>query len=268
MLKKHPIHLVGLDLDGTLLNQKFELTPSVIKAFKRATQANLTMVVITGRDKLSALPFLKQLGAEQTAITSGGGQVWLHGELISHNSFTLQQARDILAIGLQNEAGMYVDQPQQTWRYGSRYYTDLYGYLSNSIEIKYGDDLLNPLPFKVSLIQEPSVLGGIRSCLTGIYPEFTITSPFHQVLDVNPEGCNKGAALVKLASLLNISLNQTAVVGDSENDLSMFSVAGLTYAMGNAVDMLRDCADYIAPTNNEDGVAWVLEELMERILER
>jgi Cof subfamily protein (haloacid dehalogenase superfamily) len=268
MTYKQPIRMAALDLDGTLLNDQLELTPVVVHAFNRAVQAKLVVVVITGRDKLSALTFLKQLGSEHTVITSGGAQVWLNDELISHTSFTLQETRDILAIGLQYEAGMYVDQPQQTWRYGSRYYTDLYGHLSDSIEIDCGDKLLDPPPFKISLIQESSVLKSIRAQLTARYPSFTITFPFHQVLDVNPEGGNKGAALTCLASLLGISLSQIAVVGDSENDLSMFAVAGLTYAMGNAVDSLRTCADWIAPTNDEDGVAWVLGEIMKRNGER
>jgi len=119
MGEKQSIRLAGLDLDGTLLNEKFELTPAVIQAFNDAVRARLYVVVITGRDKLSALPFLQQLGAEQTGVTSGGAQVWLNGELISQAGFTLQQARAILALGLQHGAGMYVDQPHRTWRYGA-----------------------------------------------------------------------------------------------------------------------------------------------------
>jgi Cof subfamily protein (haloacid dehalogenase superfamily) len=268
MENKQPIRLVGLDLDGTLLNEKFELSPGVVQAFSSAVRAGLQVVVITGRDKQSALPFLRQLSAEQTVISSGGAQVWLKGELISQVSFTLQQTRDILTLGLQHGAGMYVDQPQQTWRYGSRYYTDLFGHVSDSIAIDNGNELLAPLPFKISLIQETPVLGLIRDQLAVLYPGIPITSPFSQVLDVNPEGGNKGAALSRLADLLGISLSEVAVAGDSENDLSMFAVAGLTYAMGNAVDALRACADWIAPTNDEDGVVWVLRNLMERNWER
>jgi Cof subfamily protein (haloacid dehalogenase superfamily) len=268
MSEKQLIRLAGLDLDGTLLNERYELTPAVIQAFSCAVQAKLQVVVITGRDRLSAMPFLKQLGAEQTAITSGGAQIWLNGDLVSQASFTSQQIRDILAVGLQHEAGMFVDQPQQTWRYGARYYTNLYGHVSDSIDIENGEALLDPLPFKVSLIQEPPVLSLIRTRLTEMHPGFTITSPFSQVLDVNPEGGNKGAALTRLASLLDIALSQTAVAGDSENDLSMFAIAGLTYAMGNATEALRACADHVAPANDEEGVVWALSNIMERNREK
>jgi len=261
---KQTICLVGLDLDGTLLNEKFLLTPTVVQAFRQASQANLQVVVITGRDRLSALPFLQQLGAEKTVITSGGARVWLNGDLISQVNFTPQQTRDIIGVGLQYKAGMFVDQPHQTLRYGASYYTNLYRHVCDSVEINGYDELLSPPPLKVSLIQEPPVLKTIRAHLTEIYPSFTLSSPFSQVLDVNPDGINKGMALTRLADSLGISLSQTAVAGDSENDLSMFTIAGISYAMGNAADSLRACADFIAPTNEEDGAAWVLGEIMQR----
>jgi hydroxymethylpyrimidine pyrophosphatase-like HAD family hydrolase len=68
--------------------------------------------------------------------------------------------------------------------------------------------------------------------------------------------------------LLDIALSQTAVAGDSENDLSMFAIAGLTYAMGNATEALRACADHVAPANDEEGVVWALSNIMERNREK
>jgi len=148
----------------------------------------------------------------------------------------------------------------------ARYYTELYGHLSDSVEIEHADELLDPLPFKISLIQEPPVLALMRAQLKAMYPGFTITSPYSQVLDVNPKGGDKGAALTRLAASLGIALSHTAVAGDSENDLSMFAAAGVTYAMGNAVDALRAHADFIAPSNSENGAAWVLQDIVERNL--
>ena len=263
MISKKPIRLVGLDLDGTLLNEQNKLTPDVVQAFSRVRQSNLDVVVITGRDKLSALPFLQQLKAERTVITSGGAQIWLNGELISQTCFTHKQVSDILTIGLEYTAGMYVDKQKCTWRYGVRQYTDMFGHLSDSKEIINGGDLLNSPTFKISLIQEPPVLEVIHNRLTELHPRLTITSPFDKVLDVNPKGGNKGEALTRLADQLGIALKQVAVAGDSENDLSMFDVAGMTFAMGNSVAALRDYADFIAPTNAKEGILWVLNKIIE-----
>lgn len=259
---RSPIRLVGLDLDGTLLNEQFELTPAVVDAFSCARRAGLQVVVVTGRDRTSALPFLQQLGTDQTVITSGGAQVWLEGQLIRQASFTREETREILTTGLEFQAGLYVDQPDHTWRYGARYYTDLFGHVSDSIEISDSDALLEPPPFKISIIQEPPILEQVRARLSAHHPGFTLTAPFPQVLDVNPVGGNKGAALEYLAKQMGIELGQIAVAGDSENDLSMFAAAGRTYAMGNAVPALRALADVQAPSNAEDGAAWVLADIL------
>ncbi len=264
MISTLPIRLVGFDLDGTLLNERFEFTQRVIKAFRETNQADLRLLVITGRDKLSASPLLKMLDLDKTVITSGGAQVWLDGNLIRHLPFTAQQTRDILSIGLKYGVGMYVDQPEQTWRFGSRHYTELFGHVSDSTECTQADHLLDPLPIKISLIQEPDVLREIRAHMLALHPQFTITSPFEKVLDLNPQDANKGSALTFLAQTLGISMSQTAVVGDSENDLSMFAVSSWTYAMGNAVAALKERAMIIAPGNHEDGAAWVIQDIRER----
>lgn len=257
------IRLVGVDLDGTLLNERFELTAPVLNAYHRAMQSGIQVVVVTGRDKLSALPYLDQLGVGQTFITSGGAQIWLKGELVLQASFTQQQTLEILQLGNEHGAGMYIDQPDKTWRYGARYFTDLFGHVSKSVETKRMEDLIWELPIKISLIQEVEELEIMCARLEKKIKGMTITSPFSQVLDVNPVGSNKGIALTKLAEMVGIGRQHIAVIGDSENDLSMFKIAGRSFAMGNANDQIRQRASDLAPANSENGVAWVLEKLME-----
>jgi Cof subfamily protein (haloacid dehalogenase superfamily) len=262
-MENKQIKLIGVDLDGTLLNERFELSGPVLDAYHRAIGSGIQIIVVTGRDKLSALPFLNQLGAEQTFIGSGGAQIWLKGELVLQTSFTQQQTIDIIALGNELGAGMYIDQPGQTWRYGALYYTDLFGHVSESNGTDRIEDVLTELPIKISLIQEPAVLDELRDRLREMFPGVTITSPFSQVLDVNPEGSNKGISLTQLAEMLGIGLEHIAVIGDSENDLSMFAVVDRSYAMGNADEKIRLRATDVAPANNENGVAWVLERIME-----
>lgn len=72
-------------------------------------------------------------------------------------------------------------------------------------------------------------------------------------------GASKGKALQVLAHSLGIKQDEIACIGDGENDLSMFEVSGLKLAMGNACDALKKKADIILPTNNQDGVAYAIE---------
>ncbi len=81
-------------------------------------------------------------------------------------------------------------------------------------------------------------------------------------LEVLPPRSSKGAALRRMARLLRIPLRQVVAVGDELNDLTMIQVAGLGVAMGNAPRELRRVADYVAPSNDEDGLAEVIRRFV------
>ena len=71
-------------------------------------------------------------------------------------------------------------------------------------------------------------------------------------------------SLRSLAAIQDIPLDRVAVIGDWLNDLDMFKVGGFKVAMGNAPDELKAQADLIAPTNDEGGLAWALQEIIKQ----
>ena len=77
--------------------------------------------------------------------------------------------------------------------------------------------------------------------------------------EVNAAGVSKGAALAAFCAARGISLEDTVAFGDNENDLTMIRTAGLGVAMGNAVDMLKQAADVVTTSNDDHGIARVLE---------
>lgn len=82
------------------------------------------------------------------------------------------------------------------------------------------------------------------------------------MLQFLPINTSKGKAVLETARQLNINPEEIISFGDSYNDLEMIKYTGLGVAMGNACDELKDIADYITKLNSEDGVAYVLEELI------
>ena len=72
----------------------------------------------------------------------------------------------------------------------------------------------------------------------------------------------KGTALLRLASHLGITPDEIVCIGDEENDISMFEVIGHPYAMGNAIDKIKELAEKVLPTNDEDGVAFAVNEIL------
>jgi len=107
-------------------------------------------------------------------------------------------------------------------------------------------DLLSKIERKLRLLNLPVYL--------------TYSAPTY--LEITRSGINKGEALKILATYLAIPLEHILVIGDSHNDISMFDIAGIAVAMGNAPEEVKAAANLVAPSNDEDGVAWVLRELV------
>ena len=91
------------------------------------------------------------------------------------------------------------------------------------------------------------------------HPHLTVGSAYPYNMEVNKDTANKGVALLKLGEMLGIARDEIMAIGDGENDLVMLQTIGFPVAMGNAVDVLKDCAKAVTLDNNHDGVAAAIE---------
>ena len=98
----------------------------------------------------------------------------------------------------------------------------------------------------------------VRSAMEKI-DDLEINSSWWDNLEVLEAGVHKGAAVRALAERLNLPMEQVMAIGDSGNDAAMLDFAGVGVAMGNGEEALKQKADLIAPTNEEGGVADMLE---------
>lgn len=88
----------------------------------------------------------------------------------------------------------------------------------------------------------------------------SLSQPYY--LDVTHPQANKGAAVHALAKLLQVPIGEVAVIGDSNNDISMFEQGGLSIAMGNASDRVKSKARLVTASNEEDGLAQAIERYL------
>jgi hydroxymethylpyrimidine pyrophosphatase-like HAD family hydrolase len=109
---------------------------------------------------------------------------------------------------------------------------------------------------------------GDRSALSNTYRElikydgrFHVTTAGEEDLEITPSGINKGSALREISKVTGIPLQNIMAIGDSPNDLSMFRVAGLPVAVENAQPEVKQAAAIIAPSNDEGGVLWAIQNL-------
>ncbi len=256
------IQLICIDLDGTLLNENQALTPAAIQAVRQAVAQGVQVVIATGRGYPSTAAFVEQLNLNCPVVTSGGAQIRIPGQQTINRAFSTQQAEHILSLALSHQSGLFIDQPERDLRFGSPSYLKMYQHVNLSSPAENEHDVLNPAPNKFSIINEPHIIQAIRRDLETTPPCYSLASPFERVLDVTLYGVTKGNALLQLCEILHIPVENTAAIGDSENDLSMMEAAGVSVAMGNAPRAIQQAANWTAPSNREEGLAHAIDYLL------
>ncbi len=256
------IRLICMDIDGTLLDSESRLRAGVRSALERASADGIHLVLATGRNLDSTLPVVDQLGLTPAIISSTGAHIRTTDGQTSETALEYRQARRVMRIGLWSGSGLFIDHPMRSWNLGNSAYIAMYQHVTNGTPARSMEETLIPPPLKVSIINSKECLEAVRLKITRLYPGLQLASPFDEVLDVTPPGVNKGSALRALAERLRIPLSQVAAIGDSENDLSGMQVSGLSVAMQNSPEQVRLAADWLAPSNDDEGVAWAVDRIL------
>ncbi|MCC2321234.1 HAD family hydrolase [Cellulomonas xiejunii] len=262
-----PYALVATDLDGTLLRSDGSVSPRTRDALAAATARGGRHVVVTGRSVVWTRPVLTALGYTGLAVCGQGGQVYDVGAHRELTSYVLDRdvARRALAA-IEQVCGPLALAADQAGVDGA--------VLAGP---GYRPDPLDGLPVvpvdAVALWEKPvrkfyvqragfdeNRLHGLASRLAGHLVSVTKAGPGE--IEILPLGLSKATGLVHVARLLGYSGAECIAFGDMPNDAPMLAWAGYAVAMGNAHPELRAVADEVAPTNDDDGVAVVLERVL------
>jgi Cof subfamily protein (haloacid dehalogenase superfamily) len=284
-----PVRLVAIDMDGTLLPTFAQaLSKRTTKALRAAQEAGVTVAIATGRRTAYAAPLLQGQGlrADMPLITSNGAVTrTLAGEPIDRCHLEARVAREL--CGLLRPFGTVVFTFDRIGK-GELVLEDLptaHGRITQWVEAnRDAIDVVQPLERALPDGEDPiqgMVTGGLErmkkaeaalkaspwtglcECIRTEYPSRDLS-----ILDLMPPGVTKGWALERLARRLGVDRRATMAIGDNWNDLDMLEWAGQAVLMGNAALELRTHAKMRgwkqAPPNDQDGVAVVLERLVER----
>jgi Cof subfamily protein (haloacid dehalogenase superfamily) len=271
--------LLAIDIDGTLMNSRDELTPGTQSALARASQAGVHVVLATGRRYRRTLPLVEPLGIDVPLITASGALIKhpLDHQTFYQAEFDLDLLRDICR--LIDRVGFDPLLCADTFHYNFDFYHAVEakearcGELAEYLEFNPDDgrilpEMIDCPPSGVFLTftfgtQEQML--ELESVLQEAFPQklstHVLRSPRYRgfLVEIMPAEVSKWSAIRRLSQSWNIDESEICAVGDDVNDLAMIRAAGLGIAMGNAVPEVKAVADRIAPTHDEDGLVQVVE---------
>lgn len=261
--------LLVLDLDGTLTNKKKEITPHTLQVLKEAQQKGLKIVLASGRPTYGIVPLAEQLELKHFGgyiMAFNGGLILdcATGETIYQNFldpsvypylYEKGNTKDFKILSYKDEYIVSEDIANEYVAYEARL---------NKMPLMQVENFLDVITFpepKCLIVGNPEILKDLevemreklQNCMSVYRSE-----PFF--LELLPLGIDKAKCLEKLLERMQIDRKNVIACGDGFNDLSMIEFAGLGVAMANAQQVVKNAADYITLSNEEDGVAAVVEK--------
>lgn len=278
--------LLALDMDGTLLNNKKEITNEVRIEIQQLINKDVNVTIATGRFPASVWLHGKELGLKTPLVALNGAVILdpVKGEAVDTMPIPEDAARKIVEFAAKYNVYVHF--------YG---YNTLYvekkiplnekWFIANVVmdkskelnEKNYMDQLSNfkleetgdfnnflhsetPPLFKATIIDDDTEKIEKLYQIISKWPELSVTRTGKRRFDINAGGVSKKIALQKISKSLDIKDAEVVAAGDYDNDSEMIEWAGLGVAMGNSNDFIKEIADDITLSNEEDGVAVMIKK--------
>ena len=276
-----PVRLIAIDIDGTLLDSRFQVSARNLATLRRANSQGVEIVLATGRRHTFALPVAQALGFDLTLISSNGavtrsseGELFHRDplplaatlELVSHMS----DFRHNLVITFDgDETGSLLletldelNDSIKRWLESNRQYLRFVrpiesGLTCDPIQAMFCGTVERMKAAQAQLKKSASVLSHVTALKTQ-YDQRDLC-----MLDILNRGCSKGAALKRWALKRGYAPGEVMAIGDNYNDIEMLEFAGHAYIMGNATEELRNRGWKSTLGNDENGVAEAVESALE-----
>jgi len=273
------IRLLALDIDGTLLNSQFTISAVDMSALRRAREAGIEVVLVTGRRHDFAFPIAQQLGFDLWLISSNGAITRsLQGETFYRDMLPASVCRQLCEamIDFRGNTVLTFDKPGK----GSIVLEHM-NELENSIR-RWLEKNMQYIEFVVpvedSLVIDPvqamfcgpiarmhQALAALQGChlvedITILRTEYPIRDL--SIVDILNKDCSKGHALERWAAHRGIPREQVMAIGDNYNDIEMLAFAGYPVIMGNAAEDLRSRGWRVTLSNDQNGIAAALEPVL------
>ncbi|MBU5322705.1 MAG: Cof-type HAD-IIB family hydrolase [Sarcina ventriculi] len=270
--------MICIDMDGTLLNSKHEVSERNKKAIKEAIKKGIVVAITTGRIFKSAKIYADLLGIETPIVASNGGFIKEQDkeEIIYKSALTYDQLKVIDSVIKKHNLNVYYNLYNGIIL--EKTLNENHAYKQTNRKAKRNEDKITILEnvdvdkafkenegdiLKAICIENENIdaLNRAKKELREI-EGLEVVSSWSNNFEVMPKGTCKWSGIKQLAKILGIKENEIICIGDSENDLSMIQNAGFGIAMGNARKDVKEAAKYITDNNECDGVGKAIEKIV------
>jgi Cof subfamily protein (haloacid dehalogenase superfamily) len=256
-----PIDLIALDLDGTLLAPDESVSPANRAAIRRALEAGMRVVLVTGRGVDTPIAISRELGLNLPVICCHGALTKDFGadKTLAHIPVPLEYAKPMVEFAERSKIPIAVYVEELFWRItgGHAYMQDMLG--PGWREVPSLLDVLSEAPTFIRFLGADAVEALKREF--GDLPLSFRYETWHDFVEcavLNREASKK-TALARLCADFGISHERVLAIGDSRNDVPMLQWAGIGVAMANALPEVRQSVSHVTAANDRDGVALAIE---------
>lgn len=272
-MKYYDIKVIGLDMDGTLLRDDKTISEYTESVLRRAIDQGIHILPATGRVKIGIPECIRGMEGIRYGICSNGASV-----------LDLETGEEIYSCRISTEDAIKMVDIMEEYDTIYDAYIDGQGYVDERFYYHLEQFKIEDEIGKMYTKTRKPILSLRSFIIEGNYqiekfnmffsdPEkrlqaleslsqlgfVKVTSSLYNNIEINAADCNKGTALLGFASKLGYVKEQVMSCGDGSNDFEMISMSGVGVAMENGLAEIKDAADYITVTNEEDGVAKAIE---------
>ncbi|MEK6405475.1 MAG: HAD family hydrolase [Acidobacteriota bacterium] len=263
MDKPPPIALVISDIDGTLITSNHEVTDATKAAAAKLYERGIELSLASSRPPRSIVPLADALKLQGPfAAFNGALVVKRNGEVLARSIISPAIIASVKAIADQFGIGVWLYDDVDWWAPWRDAFVDREEHTSGfSARIDGYAERITRDANKLTVVGKPELVAQAeQQVLSELADQVSASKSKPRFLDVTSHGIHKGTVVVRLAELLNIPTERVAVIGDGPNDVEMFRQAGVSIAMGQGVDEVREAASYLTTSNDDEGWARGIEQ--------
>lgn len=272
------IKLFAMDLDGTSLDSNSILQEKTINALKRLDENGIKFVFTSGRATPSVRYLMESTGIDNPLVTNNGALAFINKDnLIYQNPLKYEEVEEL--INFSQEIKLFFQFYDLDTYYSNRMCPERFNHLEKDstygmnyqVNFSFSTKPLKELKlrknsaFKFQIFLDKNDSNKLSTILEkvsemGLYA----TTSSYGMIEIMQKNVNKFNGLSEISYLLGISKEEMAAIGDQDNDIPMLENVGMSFAMGNAIDKVKEISDFVVSTNDEFGLVDAINIVLEK----